>query len=153
MRLSLLALCLFFGSPSFSQGVNNLPANSMKTIFLNFHLKEVSTGKNEVALIDFDVVSYHTKEFASMKESVNNAILVLLKNADGEIIAQQTVASPINENLEVPSQDGTIQAVTVAKPEADFSVRLPFNQTARKVEVYQLDANKKLTQLAVFNLQ
>ena len=152
MRLSLLAFVLFFGSPSFSQGVNNLPANSMKTIFLNFHLKEVSTGKNEVELKDFEVVSYHTKEFASMKESVSNAILVLLKNADGEIIAQQTVTSPINENLEVPSQDGNIQSVTIAKPEANFSVRLPYNNTARKVEVYQL-SNKKLIQLASFNLK
>lgn len=130
-----------------------MPANSMKTIFLNFHMKETAPGRNEVALKDFEVVSYHTKEFASLKHASENSILVLMKNADGEIIAQQTVTSPITENLEVPSENGNLQRVAITRPEADFSVRLPFNKTARLVEVYQSESDKKLTLLASFNLQ
>ncbi len=149
---SLLVL-LFSNENSFSQELNNLTVKGEKSISLNFHLKEISTGKNEVELKDFEVVPYRTKEFVTFKQTGETGVLVILKNSAGEIISQQNIASPLTEHLEIPAQDGHIESAEIIKQEADFNVRLPYNITAQRVELYQLNDHRNLSLLATFVLR
>ncbi len=133
--------------------VNNLSAKGEKSIALNFRLKEFSTGNNEVELKEFTILPYRTKEFVSLKQSSTSGVLVVLKNASGEIISQQNIASPFTQHLEIPSEDGHIEAIEVKRQEADFLIRLPYNITAQRVEVYQMNDRRTLSLLATFVLK
>ncbi len=135
---------------SFAQGLNNLSVKGEKSISMNFRLKEISTGINEVELKDFSVLPYRIKEFVSLKQVGSNGILVLLKNADGEIISQQNISSPFVEHIEVPSPDGHIESADITKQDANFTIRLPYNITAQQVEVYQMNDHRNLQKLATF---
>ncbi|TSA51030.1 MAG: hypothetical protein D4R43_01375 [Sphingobacteriales bacterium] len=150
--LSLFVFC-YLNEKSFSQGLNNLSVKGEKSISINFHMKETSIGRNEVELKDFTVLPYRTKEFVSLKQVGANGVLVLLKNASGEIISQQNISSPFTQHLEVPSLDGHIESTDIKSQEANFNVRLPYNITAQRVEVYQLNERKTLSLLATFVLK
>ena len=145
---------LFFTTEnSFAQGLNNLSVKGEKSISMNFKLKEISTGNTEVELKEFSILPYRTKEFVSMKQVGADGVLVVLKNASGEIISQQNISSPFVEHLEVPTQDGHIESTEIAKQEADINVRLPYNITAQRVEVYQMNDRRTLSLLATFVLK
>lgn len=152
IALSFIAL-LTFTENSVAQGINNLTVKGEKSIAMNFRMKENSTGNNEVEMKDFSILPYRTKEFVSMKQVGANGVLVVLKNASDEIISQQNISSPFVEHIEVPSQDGHIESTDIAKQEANFSIRLPYNITAQRVEVYQMSDHRNLQLLATFVLK
>ena len=150
--LSFLVFC-FFNEEIFAQGLNNLTVKGEKSILMNFHIKEISNGKNKVEFKNFEVLPYRTKEFVSFKQTSTNGVLVLLKNSAGEIISQQNITSPLSEHLEIPAQDGHIESAEIVKQEADFNVRLPYNVGAQLVEVYQVKDHRNLIFLASFVLR
>ncbi len=155
LKFSVFSFLLFgcIKEKVYSQGLNNISVRGQKSISMIFHLKEFSRERCEVELKDFVILPYCIKEFVSLKQVGPNGILVLLKNASGEIISQQNIASPLSEHIEIPSADGHIETTEIKKQEADFTIKLPYNITAQRVEVYRLNEHKNLVLIASFVLQ
>ncbi|HAP01233.1 MAG TPA: hypothetical protein DCQ93_04835 [Bacteroidetes bacterium] len=147
--LFILSLLFFSREKSFCQ---NSTSAKDKSILLNFHLQK-TTSDRELELKGFEIINYRNKQFAAEQKMSSGDLLAVVKSQTGEIISQQIIASPLTETLEIPSADGSISQLKVSKDQNDFIVRLSYNNSAQKVEVYQLNENNQQTLLASFILR
>jgi hypothetical protein len=122
-------------------------------VFLNLKIESSSLGKPEISINSINNVAYKCKQGLAKSEPAENQLMFLIKNNRNEVLARELFPNPLHQTLEAPNENGQIQSVEIQNQKSDFSVELPDFVSAKNVEVYVIDNQKKSELISSFRIR
>jgi len=127
----------------------NYQANVPQIVFMDFKITK-STNNDEKVILSNAIIGTGEMRAVTTQPETAVQIKVVLKGPENKVLSEWFLDHPLHRQFEVMSENGQLERRELDRNEAIFSLRFQQNTQQQNVELYRVEADKKVRK--IFNI-